>query len=381
MNILFVCTSNPLETDNGSVQRTNVLWCALRKIGTVYTVVLRREGDAEITDEENRIRTAFVYRNGIVGKIQSLLWTHFHKPTVWAFTSPFLRRNPWRNVKFDWAVCRYIEPMAASRAWKIAPVAVDIDDWTPQTHATVYNPKCAWWRRRAAQWAVDRWCEYFVRKCTAAWLPNPGHLPMVERLGVKATLLPNLAMPPRAGYSRHGRQRPMLLTVGLMSHLPNHEGVAWFLDNFWPALHKRFPQLEYAIAGKDMPQKLQERCNATPGVKYMGFVEDIDALYEEAIAVAAPILSGSGTCIKVIEAALHGRFTFATPFAARGIAQDDMERLGIVPIDTLAGRLEDMMAGKDIERMQESIAAAAEVYNSRTAFEQRVHDVLRTAAS
>ena len=40
-------------------------------------------------------------------------------------------------------------------------------------------------------------------------------------------------------------------------------------------------------------------------------------------------MKGAGTCIKVIEACMHGRKVIATRFAVRGISQTDTESLGI----------------------------------------------------
>lgn len=80
--------------------------------------------------------------------------------------------------------------------------------------------------------------------------------------------------------------------------------------------------LKYVIAGKVAPADCVCHWSAVPGVEIFGFVEDLDSLYEESLAVVAPVFSGSGTCIKVQETGLRGRTVFAAPFAARGMAAD-----------------------------------------------------------
>ena len=55
------------------------------------------------------------------------------------------------------------------------------------------------------------------------------------------------------------------------------------------------------------------------GVRFAGFVEDLDGLYQQSRVVCAPILSGSGTRIKIIEAAAYCRPIVSTRIGAEGI--------------------------------------------------------------
>ena len=126
------------------------------------------------------------------------------------------------------------------------------------------------------------------------------------------------------------------MSVGLMHYEPNYEGVDWFVENVWPTVRKRNPDLEYKICGRGTPGRLIEKWRATPGVEVMGFVADIDKVYEESLAAVTPILSGAGTCIKVQEAALRGRKIFATSFAVRGLSDTAIRKLGIEVSDDAA---------------------------------------------
>ena len=108
------------------------------------------------------------------------------------------------------------------------------------------------------------------------------------------------------------------MSVGLLGYHPNAEGVDWFLHDIWPKVVEKHPELSYAIAGAGAPKDKADAWANMKNVKVLGFVEDLDPLYEKSMAVVAPILSGAGTCIKVVEAALRGRKIFATPTAIRG---------------------------------------------------------------
>jgi glycosyltransferase involved in cell wall biosynthesis len=62
---------------------------------------------------------------------------------------------------------------------------------------------------------------------------------------------------------------------------------------------------------------------APPGVEYRGFVEDLNALYASARVVCSPIVHGSGTRLKLIEAAAFARPMVSTSMGAEGLAFQD----------------------------------------------------------
>ena len=44
-----------------------------------------------------------------------------------------------------------------------------------------------------------------------------------------------------------------LYHIGAMNWLPNEEGIRWFLDEVWPLVHQRLPDLKLYLAGREMP--------------------------------------------------------------------------------------------------------------------------------
>jgi glycosyltransferase involved in cell wall biosynthesis len=61
----------------------------------------------------------------------------------------------------------------------------------------------------------------------------------------------------------------------------------------------------------------------TPGVKFTGFVKELEDLYRQSRVVCAPILSGGGTRVKIIEAAAYGKPIVSTIIGAEGIEMQD----------------------------------------------------------
>ncbi|MDV7399396.1 glycosyltransferase family 4 protein, partial [Arthrospira platensis SPKY1] len=51
-------------------------------------------------------------------------------------------------------------------------------------------------------------------------------------------------------------QQLSLAYIGSLDWIPNQEGLEWFLKDVWTLIHKRFPQLELHIAGRNTPNWL-----------------------------------------------------------------------------------------------------------------------------
>lgn len=104
-----------------------------------------------------------------------------------------------------------------------------------------------------------------------------------------------------------------LYHIGSMDWLPNLKGVQWFLKNVFPHISNTTLHL----AGKSMPKNLLEA--NIKNVKVAGEVPDaIDFMQQHGIMIA-PLFTGSGMRVKIIEAMALGKVVIATPIALKGI--------------------------------------------------------------
>lgn len=382
MNILYITHCDPRSTDFGSAQRSHLLWKALQEKGTVYTVYnVGPQDPNRVFDAEARIAAVtFLSPNRLVRACQ-ILFGRYCAPAEWPFRSRsfILGQIPWKDVHFDCVVTRYLRTAAQAAAWKIAPLYVDIDDLPSESFATIRRGRYPWPVGALLQKVVTSWQRHVLRKCRGTWIANADQVGEVARI-CSCRALPNLAIEPAADYDCNGPQKMKLMTVGLMGYEPNYQGVDRFLDTCWPAIHARFPDMTYAIAGGGLSDSLRAKWSAMPNVHVLGYVKDLDALYAESLAVVTPIRSGAGTCIKVIEAALHGRKILATPFAVRGLSDDECESLRICRCEessTMIPVLEKLAACRDRSAVQKCIVDAARRANSYEAFSRQVHLVGR----
>ncbi|KQU62252.1 hypothetical protein ASG67_03850 [Sphingomonas sp. Leaf339] len=155
-----------------------------------------------------------------------------------------------------------------------------------------------------------------ARQALHVWYasPKPGDLPNNAR----RSFMPNVVSVPDPTRDREAPVAGRLLMVGLFAHEPNIEGLRWFADHVWPALSARFPFAELHVIGRHGPD-LPEQIRAA---HFHGFVKDLAAEYDRAAVVVAPIRSGGGTQIKVIDALVHARPLVSSTFAYSGFAAD-----------------------------------------------------------
>lgn len=101
---------------------------------------------------------------------------------------------------------------------------------------------------------------------------------------------------------------------------PNIEGISWFIKNVAPFVHH-----EFRIVGSCC-NSLQ-RMNTPENVKLIGYAEDLEKEYRNAIGVIAPIFKGSGMKTKTVEALSYGKSVIGTTEAFTGI-DIDFDRIG-----------------------------------------------------
>jgi polysaccharide biosynthesis protein PslH len=115
--------------------------------------------------------------------------------------------------------------------------------------------------------------------------------------------------------------------VGNFHHPPNVDGLRWLLDDIWPKVRAQVPGAELRVAGPECPAPdtaLQAR-----GIRMVGFVDDIEAFFDEAAVSLAPYRFGGGVKIKVLEALARACPVVATAVGAEGLALVDGEHFAL----------------------------------------------------
>lgn len=113
------------------------------------------------------------------------------------------------------------------------------------------------------------------------------------------------------------REFPSLFHLGSMNWLPNEEGIRWFLDQAWPLISEKFPELKLYLAGRMMPDWLNKM--DVKNVDVLGEVPDARMFMLSKGIMVVPLFSGSGIRIKIIEGMALGKTIISTSLGAEGI--------------------------------------------------------------
>ena len=114
-------------------------------------------------------------------------------------------------------------------------------------------------------------------------------------------------------------QECMLVWLGGFSHQPNKEAVYHFIDNIYPLIKKHIKNVELHLIGGDVTQRLIRSAKHDSSIKTIGFVDDPSLYLAKGTVFVAPILSGSGTRLKIMEAMAMGKAIVTTSIGCEGI--------------------------------------------------------------
>ena len=138
-------------------------------------------------------------------------------------------------------------------------------------------------------------------------------------------------------------RRPFsMLFVGALWYEPNVEALRYFLQEVFPEIRARIPEARIDVAGRGPIAPDLEPILSSPGVEAHESPESLTGFYARASLSVAPLLSGGGTSIKVIESLAFGVPVVATSVATRGLGLSDgvHVRVANTPRELVAACLE-----------------------------------------
>ncbi len=153
--------------------------------------------------------------------------------------------------------------------------------------------------------------------------------------------------------------KPSIFFIGALDWLPNQEGLEWFLRNIFPDLLSEIPELYFHVAGRNAPAQFEKKLKH-PNIIYHGEVEDAQAFIQAYQLMVAPLLTGSGIRVKILEATALGRPVITTSAGIEGIAVVKVPCL-IVEDDPLRFSSQLIKMLKDPHESEVLLAEAREV--------------------
>lgn len=249
-------------------------------------------------------------------------------------------RLPWRTVWYaDPGIQRLIDRLGAERAFDVVAIedsAMSVFRYpagvaTVYTHHEVLGPRPVEWNagppRRWPGWAFGeldyrRWPRFqaeawrrfdlvqvFSRRdaeAIAELAPDVAGRVRVDPFG--------MVLPPPADPARE--EPGTILFVGAFHHPPNRDAAIWLAREILPAVLERAPDARLRIVGSAPPSEVLAL--AGPRVEVVADAPSVQPHTEAAAVVMAPVRTGGGMRMKVLQAMAAGKAVVTTPRGTEG---------------------------------------------------------------
>ncbi|MCS7042308.1 MAG: glycosyltransferase family 4 protein [Bryobacteraceae bacterium] len=298
------------QAHGGAIRIANLL----EKCSEQFDIVLFGFEDAQTPDDYGRMRRicAFVYAAD-KPRWREPRWSTLLPPEACEFYSPELDAGLRRLMQEHGVTLLQAEYTQMARYRPDILVEHDVTwDLFAQVHARRRSLASWWdlwrWRRfeRKALQAARRIVVMSAKDAALAGVPD------------KTVIIPNgvdLARFRPAPEPAGGT--PELLFVGSFRHFPNVRAFLFLLGEVWPRLAGRRLRLT-VVAGPQpelywTPRPLDDR------IALLGYVADVQPLYERATLVLIPTVVSAGTNLKALEAMASQRAIVSTPSGVAGL--------------------------------------------------------------
>lgn len=122
--------------------------------------------------------------------------------------------------------------------------------------------------------------------------------------------------------TREQDERPRVVFVGSGMHPPNVDAIERLVCQILPSLVERRPEVQMSIIG-DRRGRLNPSCPCPVAscdhVEFLGRVDDVQPHFRQATVVVAPLRSGGGMRVKVLDAMMAGAPVVASSVALAGL--------------------------------------------------------------
>jgi polysaccharide biosynthesis protein PslH len=130
----------------------------------------------------------------------------------------------------------------------------------------------------------------------------------------------------RAFFPDPGALEPdALVWVGGFRQQANCDAIRFFLEDIFPLIKRQRGETKLYVVGDGIPDWLKASANADASIILTGFVDDPLPYIQRSAVFIAPILSGGGTKLKILEAMAAGKAIVSTTIGVEGIQGNDEE--------------------------------------------------------
>ena len=332
---LLLCAESPFPTAGGGAMRSASVLEFLAQRYDVDVTLFQERGSPDPRDDfpAGRARRISV--------IELPRHSRTNGARAWRAAKRTLRNRPPLIDRFS-GFDPQVEASMDSGSYDLAIVehlwcASYVDRIRPRARTVVldaHNIESVWHRRVGATGGVlqraafrkfaaacDTFERHWMKKYDAVMVASEEDARHVAdtRKFVYPNCIPARSRPPRD-------EEQVIIFSGNLEYQPNISAVRHFKSKIWPLLRERVPDLIWRIAGRN-PHAVAPIVNGDPRIHVTGPMEDAVATLAQARVAVVPLLAGSGTRFKILEAWAAGTPVVSTRLGAEGLAANAGEHL------------------------------------------------------
>ncbi len=327
MNILFLSRWYPYPANNGSKIRIYNLLRGLSQHHRVSLISFYEPAQGEPDCQA---------LGSICQEVQTVAWQSF-RPQSWrarlGFFSPTPRayldmhsremerriRDTLSRLQIDLVIASQIDMAGYAPAFRGVPAVFE------EVETGVYLDRMAHTSTRLERlryrltWAkLRRYLASLIKQFRLCTVVSHREQQILQREvigGAWVEVIPNCLdlsfYPP----SNRALQPDSLIFTGSFSYEPNYQAMRWFLQEIFPLVRQQVPSTRLVITGDH--RNLSLPCEE--GVTLTGMVADVRPYLAQAWCAVAPLQTGGGTRLKVLEAMAMGTPVVSTSKGAEGL--------------------------------------------------------------
>src|ERR1051326_7342820 len=336
MKLLFLANTCPFPANNGLTLRSSSVLRALVALGHEVQLISFQEGDpspavrhelSQLCAETHLIPAEFVnvssrgrYWDRLAKLFSPLPYglLRYRSKAFSAAVHGLLQRK-----QFDAIVCDTIDSVLHLPSRLPAPLIVNnhnvehliLERFLRHTR----NPAKRFYGWIEAR-KIKRWEETACNRADAVWVCSGFDCIILQRLcpEVRFRIVPNAIDLDFYTPTLDEQQEPIVLYTGGMDWYPTRDAVEFFVSPILPQLEKLEPAVKFVVAGRAPEEEFRRRWQRR-NVVFTGTVPDMRAQIARAAVGVVPLRIGSGTRLKILEAAALAKPVVSTTLGAEGL--------------------------------------------------------------
>lgn len=336
MKLLFLANTCPLPATNGLTMRSSSVLSALSALR--HRVFLLSYVEAEPLPETEQDISRLCYGHKLLkadlsnvsspGQYWNRLKNLWHSSPYGLLryqsaTMSKALRDVVNEDRFDAIVCDTIDSTIHLASDLRVPVIVNnhnvehliLERYLPYEH----NPakKLYGWLEAKK---LRRWETEACRRGSLVWVCSDFDLDILQELcpGVRFRVVPNAIDIDSYVPSSTAAVEPIVLYSGGMDWYPNRDAVEFFVRQVMPELERQVPNVQFVVAGRAPSVEFRRRLERR-NVTFTGTVPDMRPEIARAAVCVVPLRIGSGTRLKILEAAALSKPVVSTTLGAEGL--------------------------------------------------------------